>query len=242
MGLLDDLITRLENDETLNSPKKKETTRAEKKSFYVRFRQWFQPYWRPRPKKLKVKPCLEQSEPLTQPTDQKSSTPIKDSNLAIRLMNYPKPLINPWKWSKRPSIGACWSFHNEKYHQLWAHFTPGMGYMRPKRNNTARRKLKAWIYPRQNKPFDRTHCIPIGYHGSENDPRLVIGWDSGQNQNELQQFETKQKARKEEIYWYTSIQRTSTGATWTYKIFNAKNMNLLDSLTLTLTCDFVWHS
>src|SRR5699024_12125259 len=73
-----------------------------------------------------------------------------------------------------------------------AHLAPGSGYTFRERDVAARGLLKPLIYPRdQGKPFDRTHLLPIGYHGSENDERLLVGWDSDANRGPFRSEERR---------------------------------------------------
>ena len=165
--------------------------------------------------------------------------------LLMRVLNYPKPLSNAPKFKRIPKLNTIWYYHDRTHHQTWAHVAPRSGYRATRRDNAARHRGRPIIYPRQGKPFDRTHVLPIGYHGSENDPRLVIGWDSNQNRHELNEFEQRQKKRPNELLWLTDVRRTKYGAAWRYLVYDAKTRDLLDQTVVKMGnekhhVNFVW--
>ena len=142
----------------------------------------------------------------------------------------------------KPKLNQIWVYHDENHHQMFAHLGKGTGNVCKTRNDELRRNMTPWIRPRIKKKFDRTHVLPIGYHGSDGDPRLIIGWDSNHNQNELKNFEFKQKKRNENIFWLTDVRKTKYGAIWNYKIYSTSTNKLLDSLTLRMDkTQFMWR-
>lgn len=157
--------------------------------------------------------------------------------LLMRVLNYPGPLSNAPKFKSVPKINTIWYYHDRTKHQTWAHVGPRDGYRTLTRDGAARKRLRPLIFPRINKPYDRTHVLPIGYHGSENDPRLVVGWDSKQNRNELNEFEQRQKHRPNELLWLTDIRRTKNGAAWRYLVYDANTRELLDSTVVKMGND-----
>ena len=162
----------------------------------------------------------------------------------IRLQRAQKPLDTIINRKTLPGPGVIWTFHNDRKHQVFGHFLPGTGYSHKGRSDTARKKLKPTIYPDPrdfHQPFDRTHLIPVGYHGSEKDNFLLVGWDPEANRNEFREFEEKQKKRQVPIFWFTSIERVPTGARWTYRIYDARTKKKLDELVDTMDCDMVWR-
>lgn len=216
-------------------------------ALYIKIRQWFQPYYRWYPKSDKHDPKAIAREQRRRAKAAKRGKPTgkslhEEDTLvpSVKILNYPKPLHNGMKFQKKPKPGSIWCYHNDRHHQIFAHFEPGMGYVHRERDHKARKSLKPLVYPNQGRPFDRTHTIPIGYHGSENDNRLLIGWDSDVNRGAFNEFEKKQKARKEPIYWMTLVDKIPGGARWRYLIYDARNDALLDSLESTMKCDFVW--
>lgn len=211
------------------------------KSFLIKANKWLRPYWNPKPTppKAKEKKVVRKVEK----SDDVKRVIIQNRELLMPVLPYPKPLDNAIFFKKKPSPFKIWYYHDGKKHQIFAYLPAGSAFMNDKkRSSKDRKKLKPLIYPLDCGRFDRTHILPIGYHSSENDPRLVIGWDSDQNRNELNKFEQRNKARKEDIYWLTSIEKTDFGARWTYKIYSVKTSNLIDSLSLTMKGKFKWFN
>lgn len=82
-----------------------------------------------------------------------------------------------------------------------------------------------------NFPFDRTHVIPIGYHGSENDNRLLVGFNSKLNRKDLRDFEIKVSKLNDEmtILWFVSIDRQpDDSAIWYATIWDEKGNILME--------------
>lgn len=206
--------------------------------FFICVNKWFRPYWNPKPPKPKNNKKVVKK---VNKSDDVKRAIIMNKELIMPVLPYPKPLDKAINFKKKPSPNKIWYFHDSNKHQIFAYLPKGSGYLNDKgRSDSERRKLKPLIYPLDNGRFDRTHILPIGYHGSENDKRLVIGWDSEQNRNELNKFEQRNKARKEDIYWLTSIERTDFGARWIYKVYSVNTLELLDSLSITMICKFKW--
>lgn len=151
----------------------------------------------------------------------------------LKIIEVKKPLDKAYLLKYKPKNDEAWYYHDKDRHQIFARFEPKSGYRHKDRDSAARRKLTALIYPKNVGIFDRTHIIPFGYHGSENDARLVIGWDSKQNRTPLNNFEQEIKALDEPIYWFTDIRRTPYGAIWRYAIFSAADGRLIKKIVLT---------
>ena len=167
---------------------------------------------------------------------------LANEKMIMPIFNVDYQLDDAINLKDKPKINQIWFYHDENRHQVFAHLGKGTGNVCKTRNDELRRNMTPWIRPRIKKKFDRTHLIPIGYHGSDGDQRLIIGWDSNHNQNELKNFEFKQKKRNENVYWLTDVQKTKYGAVWNYKIYSAKTNKLLDSLTLRMDkTQFMWR-
>lgn len=209
---------------------------------YVRTRQWFQPYYRYWPKQTHKRDSTPQ-KPVQSPIKKSRTTDSGSRTKAaiVRMYDSDKPLTRLMREKVRPDENCIYFFHDDRRLQVVGHFPPKAGQRFSERDNAARRTLEPIIYPRQDKPFDRTHLIPIGFHGSENDERLLIGWDSDQNRNLLNQFESKQKRIQEAIYWVTLINRTGTGARFRYLIYSVSSGELLDQLDTSMQAQFVWR-
>lgn len=146
--------------------------------------------------------------------------------------------------NKLPDLDTMWYYHDKMTHQVLGYFSQGSGYRNNRRSNALRRKLDPLIYPKTlGEPYDRTHLIPLGYHGSEGDSRLLIGWLAEHNRVVFNDFEQKQKARKQDIYWLTRVDRLPdySGATWTFEIYD-DSLRLIDELEVELKANFMWKS
>lgn len=188
------------------------------------------PYYRPKPEVLVNK----DTEGRKKTQIHKSREQLIDrKDLTMPVLRYPNPLDKAYTFKKKPSLNTIWYYHSASRHQVYAHLAQGSGYTHKsgERSNLDRSMLKPVLYPIGQK-YDRTHLIPFGYHGSESDPRLVIGWNAFQNRNEMSDFEQKQKKLKQDIYWLTDVRRTKYGAALRYEIFSARDDRLLDSLVV----------
>ena len=198
-------------------------------NLYQRIRKWIQPYWNPKPKKKK------------KPRDKSFSTRGKETELIF--VESKRPLTRAFEFEKQPKIEECWTYHNSHLHQIWCHLAPGTGfrYTTDQRSNEERRLTNLCIRPvlKVKGSIHRTHMLPFGYHGLENDERLVIGWSGEANIGPFNEFEQKIKKLKEPIYWMCSVERMKYGARWRYIIFN-EQMKMIDSLEHIMKTEFVW--
>lgn len=198
-------------------------------NLYQRIRKWIQPYWNPKPKKKK------------EPKDKSFSTRGKETELIF--VESKRPLTRAFEFEKQPKIDECWTYHNSHLHQIWCHLAPGTGfrYTTDQRSNEERRLTNLCIRPvlKVKGSIHRTHMLPFGYHGLENDERLVIGWSGEANIGPFNEFEQKIKKLKEPIYWMCSVERMKYGARWRYIIFN-EQMKMIDSLEHIMKTEFVW--
>lgn len=234
---------------------------------WVKIRQWAQPYyrdWSPLTKKTAKKPSTKKPakkstarkikkkelansagvNPSANLSDVGKSTREKDGKRqSARITNISKPLDNAIDFPTKPAPGTIYSHTSKVKLQVFAHFDPQAGFAYEGRSNTARRKLKMLVYPNPSvwkKSIDRTHLIPVGFHGSESDPRLLIGWDSDVNRGKFNDFEKRQKNYSFPIYWLASVTRLKRGARWEYRVYNAESGELVDSLEDIMKCPFVW--
>ena len=152
-------------------------------NLYQRIRKWIQPYWNPKPKKKK------------KPRDKSFSTRGKETELIF--VESKRPLTRAFEFEKQPKIDECWTYHNSHLHQIWCHLAPGTGfrYTTDQRSNEERRLTNLCIRPvlKVKGSIHRTHMLPFGYHGLENDERLVIGWSGEANIGPFNEFEQKSK-------------------------------------------------
>lgn len=198
-------------------------------NLYQKIRKWIQPYWNPKPKKKK------------KPRTKSFSTRGKETDLIF--VESKRPLTRAFEFEKQPKFDECWTYHNSHLHQIWCHLVPGTGfrYTSEQRSNEERRLTNLCIRPvlKVKGAVHRTHMLPFGYHGLENDERLVIGWSGEANIGPFNEFEQKIKKLKEPIYWMCSVERMKYGARWRYIIFN-EQMKMIDSLEHIMKTEFVW--
>lgn len=267
--------------------KDKSQDSSPKKSLWVRIRQWFQPYYNPKPDELKEPKKSKKSKKSKKEEEKSKKTEIPvitknegkvekvekieaivkkkkrhgssqkedvepakeekynqslNAQSKMKVLAYPKPLDKAPSFNKKPKVDSIWYYHDANRHQIFFHVEPLSGYRftSEQRDDDKRKTLVPMLYPR-DRQYHRTHLIPFGYCGVENDPRLVVGWDGKQNSNELSDFEQKAKKVDEPIYWLTSIIKTENGATWTYQIYSVNDGRLIDSLTTRLdNVPFKW--
>ena len=198
-------------------------------NLYQKIRKWIQPYWNPKPKKKK------------KPRTKSFSTRGKETDLIF--VESKRPLTRAFEFEKQPKFDECWTYHNSHLHQIWCHLAPGTGfrYTSEQRSNEERRLTNLCIRPvlKVKGAVHRTHMLPFGYHGLENDERLVIGWSGEANIGPFNEFEQKIKKLKEPIYWMCSVERMKYGARWRYIIFN-EQMKMIVSLEHIMKTEFVW--
>lgn len=167
---------------------------------------------------------------------------IKMGKNPMKIITRKNPLHKVKELPNLPAGDEIWYYHSRNWHEVLARLEVGTGnrFKGKHRSNQNRRGLNPLLYPIQKQSYDRTHLIPFGYHGNENDPRLLVGWNSEQNQKELNHFEAKQKKRPYAIYWLAAIRKTDDGAKWNYRIYRASDMTLVDSITLEYKKQFHW--
>lgn len=101
-------------------------------------------------------------------------------------------------------------FHNHSFHQLATKYNRGACMRYQARNATKRKKLRKnmLIYPKNVEVYDATHLQPIVFHGTDDNPKLLVGWDSNQNRVDMRLFEAEviKINTKQPIIWYVSIE------------------------------------
>lgn len=217
----------------------------ERRSPYVWLRQKIQPYYRPRPKNAKKKKRKEKPQVVQAKTvvGAKKTDGVA-SNIMVAKISKPLASFSNSNLPAQAPFDKIYYYHDERRHEVVCKFDKGAGFRYPSRSDRERKKLKPTIYPK-GVQYDRTHLIPIGYHGSENSPILLVGWDSQQNRGPLAEFEKKIKRAKYPIFWHTVIERTNNGAVWHYRIYDGRNpqarpLPLVASLDVEMSCPFFW--
>lgn len=138
----------------------------------------------------------------------------------ITLNNEMTPDIAFDKMDKSASHIAYY-YHSSTKHQIAARFEPKSGFRYYKRNDIKRKNFKPMIYNKYS-ASDKTHLIPVGFHGSENDPRLLIGWSRKINRGGIKRHEEQVTNINKEysIYWFVDVEKmTNGGAKWTSTVW-----------------------
>ncbi|MDK7284282.1 hypothetical protein [Staphylococcus pettenkoferi] len=144
--------------------------------------------------------------------------------------------------ASQPRMTFYW--HDESQHQIAVKFDKnGIKDEYKTRSNKERRQLEPLIRPYQRTNVDRTHVIPIGYHGSENDQRLLIGFDSHINQVKLKHFEdyASHINKKQSILWFVDIQKQDNGSVKWYASVWDEQGNVIKKKTFHDKRKFKWH-
>lgn len=223
------------------------------KSLYVSIRMFIQPYYvnkkgwvslsarKKLKKKEKFKKSTKSVKKKTIVVNKHKKGKREKTDGKIKILTVNQPLNNGGRFKNLPKINTIWCYNDENTIQAFGHFEMGQGYKFINRNNGRRKKLVPKVYPKQDVPFDRTHLIPFGYHNSERDSRLLVGWDSRQNQGVLNEFEQKIKKLPFDILWLTIIERKDFGASWKYRIYRKSDRKLVGKLDLELERKMVWR-
>lgn len=152
----------------------------------------------------------------------------KRPKLGLDMVDMQKPLTikDAYDMISRSKARIAYYYHDSDYHQIAVRFEPRSIKDKYKpRDGAERRKLKPLLFPIQDVPFDRTHVIPVGYHGSESDKRLLVGFNSEINQNELQEFEFRVANinKSKTILWFVSIEKQFDGsALWRTTVWDER--------------------
>lgn len=166
--------------------------------------------------------------------------------LGIKLIDLSSELNNEeaLKNMQASETNIAYYWHDESKHQVAVKFAKGGIKQEYKtRDNQERRRLEPLIYPKRKVGFDRTHVIPIGYHGSESDKRLLVGFSSKINRNYLKKFEDKVASlnSKETVLWFVDIQlQEDKSAKWFATVWN-ENGDVMLRRTFHDKSEFTWH-
>jgi len=154
--------------------------------------------------------------------------------LGVKVMDVNEPFDDDEAFDtiSKSASNLAYFYHDENYHQIAVKFKKGSRKKHyQERDDIARKQLKPLLYPKSNQPFDRTHIIPIAYHGSENDNRLLVGFNSKLNRQDLRDFEIKVSHfnDKQTILWFVSIDKQpDTSAIWYAIVWDEKGKILIE--------------
>lgn len=182
--------------------------------------------------------ALKQLDNLTKPKEKRPKL-----GLEMVDMNSPLSTKEAYKLIKDTKARITYYYHDSDYHQIAVKFEPRSIKDEYKtRDDAERKKLKPLLFPKQNVPFDRTHVIPVGYHGSESDKRLLVGFNSEINQNELKDFEIRVANinKSKTILWFVSIEKQLDGsALWNATVWSESG-TVLKQAKFHDKKEFVW--
>lgn len=133
--------------------------------------------------------------------------------------------------------------HTDTHHQLAIRFEKGSTWKYYERSNKRRSKLRPLIEYKSKGNSDKTHLIPVGFHGSENDERLLIDFDSTINRTQLRKFEEYigDVNAREDILWFIDIQRQlDDSVVWNAIVWNNSG-NVIKQASFHDRSKFMWR-
>ncbi|HCU8763828.1 TPA: hypothetical protein OVG04_002641 [Staphylococcus aureus] len=169
-------------------------------------------------KKVKVKKLTKNDK---KPTELDA---VKRGEIGIKMItvNYALDKDSAFQRLDKSHSHIAYYHHTREKHQIAVRFEPQSGFRYYQRNERKRRNFKPLIEPKYE-AWDKTHLIPVGFHGSENDPRLLIGWSSRLNRGAIKKHEDKvtNVNQGHTIYWFVDVEkhRESGGAYWTSTVW-----------------------
>ncbi|MEX2935953.1 hypothetical protein [Staphylococcus saprophyticus] len=116
--------------------------------------------------------------------------------------------------------------HEGNHHQIAVKFNKGSAWKYHARNEYKRKQLKPIIEHKKQGHGDKTHLIPVGFHGSENDERLLVRFDSKINKGALKKEEeyVSNINMDEPILWFVDIiKQDDDTAIWNMTVWDEKN-------------------
>ena len=134
-------------------------------------------------------------------------------------------------------------YHSNNRHQIAVRFEQQSGFRYYQRNPAKLQRFKPMIYPK-NKTYDKTHLIPLGFNGTENYPRLNIGWNRKLNRGAIKKHEQKviNINKNHTIFWFVDVEkRNESEAYWTSTVW-FEDGELLDRKKFVDKDKFHWPS
>lgn len=116
--------------------------------------------------------------------------------------------------------------HEDNHHQIAVKFDEGSAWKYHARNESKRKQLKPIIEHKKAGRGDKTHLIPVGFHGSENDERLLVRFDSKINKGALKKEEdyVSNINMEEPILWFVDIiKQADDTAIWNMTVWDKNN-------------------
>lgn len=116
--------------------------------------------------------------------------------------------------------------HENGHHQIAVKFEKAFAWKYHARNDSKRKQLKPIIEHKKQGKGDKTHLIPVGFHGSENDERLLVRFDSKINKGALKKAEEHVSKINidEPILWFVDIiKQDDDTAIWNMVVWDENN-------------------
>lgn len=158
---------------------------------------------------------------------------LKTGAIGIKLMNVSK-VMERKEVIERLSIcppQTAYYCHEDGHHQIAVKFEKGSSKKFQVRNDYKRKNLEPIIEHKIKGLGDKTHLIPVGFHGSENDERLLIRFDSKINRGSLKAKE-KLAAKindKQAILWFVDVvKQQDDTAIWKMTLWSENHEVLIE--------------
>lgn len=199
------------------------------------------------PTKSKDNKDVISEETMQKLTNLKQKSQKAKKELGINMIDLESGLTNDsaFELMKEAEPKTAFYWHNTTLHQVAVKFEKGgLKDEYKTRDNAERQKLEPLIEPKRKANRDRTHVIPIGYHGSESDKRLLVGFSSKLNQQDLKNFEDKAGIlnKKYTILWFVDIRKQEDNSViWYATVWNDKGDKLLQD-SFHDKQPFIWKS
>ena len=116
--------------------------------------------------------------------------------------------------------------HENNHHQIAVKFDEGSAWKYYARNEGKLKKLNPIIEHKKKGLGDKTHIIPVGFHGSENDERLIVRFDSKINRGALKKAEEyiANINMQEPVLWFVDIvKQENDTAIWYMTVWDNKH-------------------
>ncbi|WP_218047440.1 hypothetical protein [Staphylococcus pasteuri] len=153
----------------------------------------------------------KQKKHLTQEEEQHKKDMLQRGALGIKVISINEQMddINALNRLLKSQSHTAYYSHNQQHHQLAVKFEKGSAWRYHERNPKKIKQLIPVVKYRYKGESDRTHVIPIGYHGSENDERLLIDFSRKINRGGLKKAEDyiARINETEAILWFVDIVR-----------------------------------
>lgn len=150
---------------------------------------------------------------------------LKTGAIGIKLVNVPKVMTRKESLERlavcKPQI--AYYCHEQGHHQIAVKFDKGSAKKYHERNELKRKNLIPIIEHKVKGKGDKTHIIPVGFHGSENDERLLIRFDSKINRGNLKKAEDLAAKINEEqpILWFVDVvKQEDNTAIWNMTVWS----------------------